>query len=642
MRFFNHRRGSSTPRSEAPAKPRVPSYVGLRDDQIRLLELLPGTLDHELECHLKPVSWTDLPSYEALSYVWGVPIFNNPITCDGVVVDITKSLFTALRQLRNEHSTRLLWVDALCINQQDVQEKSVQIQRMRDIYARSSGVAVWLGEESEDSDSAIAFVNECATKWAKEGKSHGVTNEDGKANPFQHIQTFRNGPLRSLLRVVQRPWFSRVWVIQEVALAAHRATVYVGPSSASWSDFADVCDWAVESGLAMFAPSRFGKPLMLRTTGEHTIEMRAEGLNPDPKTDLLPLLLRFREFSATDARDKVYGLCGLADASKREDPFLNINYEKDKEEVYREVAITILRKSGNLDILSVPRLLEPTAMPSWVPQWDVSDQQSSILISDPEKRQSWRASGESEPYVDWSRLPDQLGLSALTLDIVEEVGDAWERQDITEVDNMTKGALQAYDAVRYQIKTGSEWESIANVECPDPYPSTGESWSDVFFQTSIGGCSSVEEYKEMKTKFASANDIYRRHRLLHDLKLDRNLSTFLVGGMGMAIAYNTAVALKLKSAHTLTPEDFDFQNAVNEVATHKKMFRTRDGYLGLGPRRIEKGDLAVLVKGGRAPLVLRKKTEDEGLYELVGDAYIHGAMSGKQFDESQCRNIWLV
>ncbi|KAI0012251.1 heterokaryon incompatibility protein-domain-containing protein [Xylariaceae sp. FL0662B] len=643
MGFFTKHRGASASSGEAPAEPRVPAYVALEDHQIRILELLPGTFDQPLECHLVPVSVFDLPSYEALSYVWGSPVFNKSITCDGVVVDITENLFFALRRLRNEHDPRYLWADAVCINQRDAKEKSVQIQRMRDIYAKSTEVAVWLGEECEDSDAAMALVNETAAKWAREGgRPHGTTNEDGKANPLQHIQTFRNGPVRSLLRVVRRPYFSRVWVIQEVALAADRATVYLGAGSAPWSAFADVCAWAVESGIAMFAPSRFGKPLMLRETGEHTVDKRTNGIEPDPKADLLPLLLRFRGFSATDARDKVYGLLGLADASKQEEPFLDVDYGKDKEEVYRDVAVTILRKSGNLDILSVPRVLEPTTLPSWVPRWDVSDQQSSLLISDLEKTRTWRASGESEPYVNWSRMPDQLGVSAMTFAVVEEVGNIWERQDISEVENMTKGGLQAYDAVRYQIKTGLEWEAIAGVESADPYPPTGEARSDVFFQTGIGGCSSLEEYKEMKAKFDSANTIYRRHRLLHDLKLDRHFSTFLVGGMGMAMAYNAAVALKLKSVETLTPQDFDFQNAVNEAATHKRMFRSENGYLGLGPKRLEKGDLVVLVKGGRAPLVLRESDKDGAMYELIGDAYVHGAMDGKLFDESQCRNIWLV
>ncbi|OCK81951.1 HET-domain-containing protein, partial [Lepidopterella palustris CBS 459.81] len=85
------------------------------------------------------------PCYEALSYVWGSPRGTIPISCDGKSLLVTPNLLEALRRIRHFRYTRLLWVDAICINQDDPMERSVQVQAMRDIYAKAANVIIWLG-----------------------------------------------------------------------------------------------------------------------------------------------------------------------------------------------------------------------------------------------------------------------------------------------------------------------------------------------------------------------------------------------------------------------------------------------------------------------------------------------------------------
>ncbi|KAJ5096890.1 hypothetical protein N7456_007611 [Penicillium angulare] len=637
MPLFTRRLRDSITANPLPKEAITPDYKPLLAGQIRTLELLPGLAGEIIKCCLKPIFLYEQPVYDALSYCWGDHTLSKVIESDGKVVNITESLFSALSHLRDETRTKVLWVDALCINQSDNHEKTVQVAGMREIYAKASGVRIWLGPASHDSDVAMAYVNECAKIWARDGRPHGTTSAEGVVNPFQHSKAFAKGPVRALLELVRRPWFSRVWVIQECALAANRATVHAGSEQTLWLDFADVCAWAVESGIAMYAPSRVEKPIMLKCAGEEVTKTTRPSF---PEEDLLPLLQRFRQFDATDARDKVYGLCGLADASAGESPYIMVNYKLSTNEVYRNFALTDLRRGKDLKILSVPRVTnDPSHLPSWVPRWDTSDLASSFLISKPEKSHNWKASKDSIPHIDLSRLPNRLGLKAMVVDTVEKVGNPWQRQDVPELSQTPKVLMEVSQIVRYQVKTTFEWSDLAQIESQEPYELTGESKRDAFWQVFINGCSSDEEREIMKEKFETANAIYRRHRVVHDLKLDRHVGTFLLGGAVMVTAYNFAVKVGLESAESLTPKDFDFQNAVNEAATQKSMFRTKNGILGLGSKLAKPGDTVVLAQGVRAPLVLRKDGND---FQLIGDAYVHGLMNGGKFSQEKCTDIWLV
>ncbi|PMD38060.1 hypothetical protein L207DRAFT_431857, partial [Hyaloscypha variabilis F] len=112
----------------------------------RLLDLHPGRSEEGVMCKLRVADLETLPVYEALSYVWGDPNALTHIKVNGTTLHVTANLNAALRRLRHSSTMRCLWVDALCINQQDVLEKQQQIALMRDIYASATAVAMWLGE----------------------------------------------------------------------------------------------------------------------------------------------------------------------------------------------------------------------------------------------------------------------------------------------------------------------------------------------------------------------------------------------------------------------------------------------------------------------------------------------------------------
>lgn len=175
------------------------TYSPLPEGSIRLLILLPHRdITSPLRCNLIDYPLQDLAGsnhhlYDALSYAWGSPERNQSISIDNINLPITSNLHAALLQLRNCFFERIVWADAICINQQDIQERNNQVRHMAMIYAMTSRVIVWLGEAEDSSDKALEEIHKSA---------NGQRTTTGP--------TIRNAVLKLLLR----PWFKRVWVIQ--------------------------------------------------------------------------------------------------------------------------------------------------------------------------------------------------------------------------------------------------------------------------------------------------------------------------------------------------------------------------------------------------------------------------------------------
>lgn len=140
-----------------------PSYSLLQDKHIRLLHLEPATdSDAPIRCSFTTVSLANSPCYEALSYVWGDSTLLNTVKLDGFDVAISRNLFQALCRLRRRDADRILWVDAVCINQGDIDERSRQVSLMGSIYQGAERVVVFLGQEWDGQDLAFDYLNLCA------------------------------------------------------------------------------------------------------------------------------------------------------------------------------------------------------------------------------------------------------------------------------------------------------------------------------------------------------------------------------------------------------------------------------------------------------------------------------------------------
>jgi hypothetical protein len=305
---------------------------------IRLLRLKPphfnsSTIDCELfhvvfkDDH-NPVLASDESTeekYEALSWCWGVGPKDCAINISTggdqyTKFQVSRELALALKYLQKPKESRLLWIDQICINQSNTQERNHQVQMMALIYSRATQVCVWLGEQDEDSNVAIRFIKDDILKF----ENFDAVCSKGNADRW-----------RALLMLMQRPWFSRRWVVQEIALA-RRATVYCGSDEIPWNDFAVAVELFVEVETAthrlsevMEKDDRFyhvpgwfeyvselGASLLVSATGKIFRQYQ------DGETDYAPprrglqsleyLVSSLFTFQATEPRDAVYALLAIA------------------------------------------------------------------------------------------------------------------------------------------------------------------------------------------------------------------------------------------------------------------------------------------------------------------------------------------
>jgi hypothetical protein len=190
---------------------------------IRLLNLLPGNDADPIQATLHEHDLDHIPAFETVSYVWGDPTITESITCNGIPLKITQSLHDALCQFRLTSGSRLLWTDAICINQQDLDERASQVMIMHDIYRLSRRCLVWLGRAEEDSATAFQIVRDivaviCQEKGIAVGDIDRDLDENGRDLLLTQKVRFDGLPppdspsWTALFRLFGRPWFTRVWV----------------------------------------------------------------------------------------------------------------------------------------------------------------------------------------------------------------------------------------------------------------------------------------------------------------------------------------------------------------------------------------------------------------------------------------------
>lgn len=203
---------------QRPYRPLQSTFSGDSRDEIRLLKLAPGSYDDSIVTTLTTVNVDHRPHYEALSYVWGRELCETPASVNKCALQITKNLDVALRHLRFETTERIIWIDALCIDQLNIEERNRQVQLMSHIYRYASEVRIWLGP----GDAASDFVMD------RVARGYQLSVKDDDAPYFVYY----------VLQLMKREWFERVWVIQEVALASI-AVVQCGKLFANLSSLSD-------------------------------------------------------------------------------------------------------------------------------------------------------------------------------------------------------------------------------------------------------------------------------------------------------------------------------------------------------------------------------------------------------------------
>ncbi|EAT81966.1 hypothetical protein SNOG_10572 [Parastagonospora nodorum SN15] len=319
--------------------------------QIRLLRLHPGDFNDPIDCDIKVTTYAkSIKKYEAISYCWGNAEDTVPLTCNGVRTLVTRNLHDALRRFRPARGTaaRLLWADALCINQKDYEEKGKQVGRMGEVFANASRVLVWLGGDVDDTTATdtFAMIREINQYL---GEVFIQCRQNLNAMPVlskPYPICLEENKWHGVAALLKSSWFSRVWTIQVMV------------------SILGIFNYLIHEQEAALAKEY------------QAIQEVESGSKVDLYLQTLQNTNRCSSLNATDARDYIYAFLGCPAAiSDNNHPYLEADYTISKDELYKRVARILLHspKEGPWVLHAVRQQdreeLMRSRTTSWVPSW---------------------------------------------------------------------------------------------------------------------------------------------------------------------------------------------------------------------------------------------------------------------------------
>ena len=605
--------------------------------EVRLCTLQPAAKCRPLSCSLSVVSLESKPEYETLSYVWGDPNPSNEIMANGSAIEITKNLHTALCYLRSPDIPRVIWADGICINQLDLDERSCQVRMMDDIYQQARGVHIWLGEaedivsNTEQSAELDLWSSDDTVKrftvflQSEQLLSTLPTLEDAtlEANipgafrimellaagyhfyqmPFYKVTSLESVEpcpvwfplMRSLVAILSRPWWTRVWTVQEAMLSA-QATVHIGDYQAPLSLFlglynsiskhnSSCCSaaqllWYGDSDIITsitLAKERIGQFLSFND----------DGLNG--RITLTRALMVATTRKASDPRDHVYGLHGVLYSK---DQLIKPSYEISTEKVFTNATRVMFERARSIEALAYAVGVGPDnayELPSWMCDWT---RQPVQIING----QFFKAS-LGETFTTKQTADRLLTVEAYKVDMISTT------QIPTSVSFSERGRVEE-DLDRLE-----GWLSAVDIKTSDD--------RSAFWRTVLLGNVSPEggNRRILPKDLITAETWWE---LAQSAKKEGRANSFLNG------------------------QDRDLIRVAGLIRNSVRMYKfwlTSQGFLGMGLQTLARGDEVFVVKGSRLPLICRpiENTIAQNLgisghergYLFVGQCYLHGFMDGE-------------
>jgi hypothetical protein len=600
-------------------------YNTLGENQIRLLYLMPGDYDHSLQCTLKTDSGDDTTPYDALSYCWGKGRRNKELVCDDAILGISENLSNALKRIRYPDKTRILWADQICINQgsedessesesnkKSKKEKSSQVRFMGQIFSRAMKVLVWLGEADQETGLAFKVMKDISKQIVeylmqpKESVSAGI----GASVPLLMTPTAEPEWIayRNLLR---RPWFTRVWTFQELALS-QEAFIICGHESVSWVLFFSVFEMIAthdkkfpghESHLIDL--SAVGNIIRGMTIGQRLMQTKrrpskgSDLLHPPGSMELLSLVKYLQKNEATEPSDKIYALLGVADDADRSMP--GVDYQVHFRTTYSAFSHWFINRYHDLSVLRLVRATPARTMskvgcgdlPSWVPDFrryhHMNNLQADFGPAIPQHgaNRQYNATGASKAYVADDDVL-QLTLQGVRVGMITTLSDPC-------------GNLDKDVAIGSNVSTGGQWSQLAST-CSDEgiYRHTNEHIELAYARLR------VVDYLPGEL---TADDRRRRKRPLEALPEPGPIS------------HSSSRDSLVRAANG------DIGIQILNSTTRQRLYITDTGYIGLAHQSCVRGDQVYLLMGGDMPFILRKLST--GSFHFKGESYVHGIMDGE-------------
>lgn len=581
----------------------------LDDQSIRLIKLYPGKGKQKLKCELNVVLLdAAADTYDALSYVWGSATKDASIICNGRRLPVTTSLKDALRRLRHPTEIKLLWADAVCINQDDLEEKSRQVPLMGSIYQNAGSVPIWLGHDPEriagDCFNLIKETNRSlAEAWEKTGSVYAPCDLCDDPNRWARLQ-----------RLASLPWFRRLWVIQEAGLAKECVLIW-GHKEMPFAEYIELVVFTL-SRPELPSARKLGSSAAATNSVFMAVHCRYDNTktwrNDRPliaasykgqqkcATVFSNLLNAARRMDATDPRDYIYAFLSNPLAQKTDGSLIvEPDYTKSVDDVFLDTACALLEhpREGPWVLSCVMHReladIERSDLPSWVPRWD--QKLTSSMFSDPT---TWFRTGGPASQFQCKVNGRYLTMSGLIADTI-----TWTSLDIRQQD--------------LRLSSNS-WR----VE----FWFLRKSFLDYLSEQAIeaSGCS-ADQLNEILSRvlgrgypFATpVREDPMRYFTAYQKELRRAAESIDPGSVQVAEPNPSAIGNA--DANLFLAGIFECHGL--------RLAHTQGGQFGLVPFFARAGDSCAVFLGVSVPFILRRATG--GRYRLVGECYIDAIMSGE-------------
>ncbi|KAK7179105.1 HET-domain-containing protein [Paraphaeosphaeria sporulosa] len=659
---------------------RKPTYSRLtKKCEFRLLILHPGEDEQDIQCELAHSLLHKRPQFDALSYEWGAQPGSTEISCNAQLTFVTNNLHAALQSLRLPDKQRVLWVDALCINQADKEEKSHQIAMMQQIYSSATRVLIWLGKETQLVRAAFEIMKPLALLWldrATKGvdemnylaarifqrpKNKSILGTitdcfhfsyDLKLYDLQRkiecsddeIFKFCDADIwQTIDNIFQNTYFQRCWIVQEVAVADVPYVVY-GNLHMPWE---------------VFRNAHYGRRL-IAFVGQKSYEdgpltcvedARKRFRNPMTSTDLASALATFTYAHQSCEQDHVYAALGLVKTGS----IISPDYTKTPQQVFLEAATCIIRDRKDLYLLGNKTLFAKRTMPdipTWVPEWTGPTTESST------EHYSHNLSQCIDGKIE---IQDRsLFVNALLLDSIERVYPIADDEMILQAfsgikEEFEKADISLFDAYVADNRRGS---ASASPKC------SIDSWIDNLGQVfalitrlprvpqllleifrdfgrftpheldgttlnieSLWSAMVPQSSLRPRTEAPICEKLFLAVQVI--FSLTNTSRTGVMHTKGLPKGYGPWMLAATLIAHTeisLTPafREIYSKHALRSNTEDECIFITSSGYLGRAPYpAISKGQIITILGGGYVPYVLERH---DNHYKLISHAYVEGVM----------------
>lgn len=640
-------------------------------DSIRLINLKPGVFGSDISMSIGTYSLLNPPEYSALSYTWGDPLareyvatkLSRIVWIDTHPFLVTPNLYDALEQWRFSiisvgSGKNLLWIDGICINQDDMSERSRQVGLMGQIYSKAYCVVSWLGQSDLDTSTAIKLIlrlQPLIKFWASDQLGAKASLHCEELFKKAGVSSVKKEEWKSLHSFCNRQYFSRAWIVQEIALA-NQMILMCGHYIIPWVQLINLSEMMVSSNWIPILESQFARQAKTRMriygfsapakymhvrrqfekakSSQDSLSQEAtQRLGSKNSYRLLELLLyETRHFQATDDRDHIYAVLAIVrhvlNASFKSIDILEPDYRLPVNKVFINFTREIVTKTESVPILSLidHDTKHISDLPSWVPDYSISGLQA-LAYSCPLK--SYWTFGLSRQSPEPTVIEHELFLSAMRWDTITNVTQLGIPSSLRGEINLCLQLPKLY--VNGQTRLEAFWRT--QIADNDGHHSPAPDWMGKSFRQYIFATIasiSCDAQKSLESRMLDMAELHSLYTFVgsHDdcpgswLPSMEELDSF----QKTSRTPEEVGEFISKLIHEAEP----FQSANNFIAGGRSLFITLDDLIGLAQKSAKSNDTVWFFPGSKVPFVLRYCGEKQ--YELIGEAYLHGYMHGELED----------